>query len=154
MTHAKNHNHYWPTPSPTTQTPDPQPNHKPRPTTQTLNPTKKKERRKREKRWCLGLNREERREKREERREKGAKKEEREKNWRTELVEREISGWNKIYIYIFLEYCYSTILTLELYCSTIAKKFAIVGFTIFWCTHFWAMKYQKGLRYGINILQC
>ena len=32
---------------------------------------------------------------------------------------------NKICIYV-LEYCYSTILTLELYCSTIAKKFAIV----------------------------
>ena len=37
---------------------------------------------------------------------------------------------NKIYIFI-LELCYSTILKLELYCSTIAKKFAIVGFTIF-----------------------
>ena len=91
--------------------------------------------------------------------EKRAKKEEREKNWSTELVEREISEWNKIYIY-FLEYCYSTmlnystILTLELYCSTIAKKFAILGFTVFWCTRFWAMKCQKCLRYGISILQC
>ena len=43
-------------------------------------------------------------------------------------------GIKNIYIYIyffFLEYCYSTILKLELYCSTIAKNFAIVGFTIF-----------------------
>ena len=30
----------------------------------------------------------------------------------------------------FLEYCYSTILSLELYCNTIAKKFAIVGYDI------------------------
>ena len=36
---------------------------------------------------------------------------------------------NKICIYV-LEYCYSKILKLELYYSTIAKKFAIVGFTI------------------------
>ena len=38
-------------------------------------------------------------------------------------------GWNKIYIF-FLELCYSTILKLELYCSTIAKNFVIVRFTI------------------------
>ena len=39
---------------------------------------------------------------------------------------------NNIYIDIYiLEYYYSTILTLELYCSTIANRFAIVGFTIF-----------------------
>ena len=47
-----------------------------------------------------------------------------------------VTFWNKIYIYIyiyifFLEYCHSTILKLELYCSTIAKIFAIMGFTIF-----------------------
>ena len=37
-----------------------------------------------------------------------------------------------IYIYIYiLELCYSIILKLELYYSTIAKKFAIVGFTVF-----------------------
>ena len=29
--------------------------------------------------------------------------------------------------FFFLEYCYSTILSLELYCNTIAKKFAIDG---------------------------
>ena len=68
----------------------------------------------------------------EERREKRAEKEEREKNRSTELVERNFVGGIKyIYIYIFfLEYCYSTILTLELYCNSIAKNFAIVGFTI------------------------
>ena len=38
-------------------------------------------------------------------------------------------GWNKIFFF-FLEYCYSTILKLELYYSTIAKNFAIVGSTI------------------------
>ena len=65
-----------------------------------------------------------------------------------------ITFWNNIYIYIYLEYCHSTILKLELYCSTIAKFFAIMGFTIFWCKRFWAMKCQKVLRYGISILQC
>ena len=34
------------------------------------------------------------------------------------------------FFFFFLEYCYSTILSLELYRSTIAKKFAIVGFGI------------------------
>ena len=38
-------------------------------------------------------------------------------------------GWNKIF-FSFLEYCYSTILKLELYYSTIAKNFAIVRYTI------------------------
>ena len=33
-------------------------------------------------------------------------------------------------IFFFLTFCYSTILSVELYCSTIAKKFAIVSFTI------------------------
>ena len=55
-----------------------------------------------------------------------------------QTMKREISGgkkgWNKInkyiYIYIFLELCYSIILKLELYCSTIVKNFAIVRFTI------------------------
>ena len=36
--------------------------------------------------------------------------------------------WNKI-SYIFLEYYYSAILKLELHCSSITKKFAIVGFS-------------------------
>ena len=36
--------------------------------------------------------------------------------------------WNKknIYIYIFLQYCYSV----ELHCSSITKKFTILGFCI------------------------
>ena len=58
------------------------------------------------------------------------------------------------YIYIYIAYCYSTILSLELYCSTIAKIFAIVRYTIFWCKCFLTMKCQKGLRYDISILQC
>ena len=72
----------------------------------------------------------------------------------------DISKWNRGqkkwdgWSILFLEYYYSTILTLELYCSTIAKKFAIVGFIIFWCIHFLAMKCQKDLRYDISILQC
>ena len=33
--------------------------------------------------------------------------------------------------FFFLEYCYSTILSLELYCNTIAKIFTIVRYTIF-----------------------
>ena len=37
--------------------------------------------------------------------------------------------WNKIYFF-FLELCYSTILKLELYCSTIVKFFTIVVFSI------------------------
>ena len=52
---------------------------------------------------------------------------------RTECVdEREVSGENTIkYIYIFFyNTCYSAILCLELYCSSIAKKFAILLFTI------------------------
>ena len=35
-------------------------------------------------------------------------------------------GWNNFFFF-FLEYCYSTILKLELYCSTIAKKFCNSG---------------------------
>ena len=68
--------------------------------------------------------------KREERREQRKKREKRTKipnQWR----EKFLGGIKYIYIYIYLEYCYSTILTLELYCSIIAKKFAIVGFAIF-----------------------
>ena len=59
-------------------------------------------------------------------------KQRRKREKKTEVGERNFGGGLKyIYIYIFLEYCYSTILSLELYCSTIAKNFAIVGFTIF-----------------------
>ena len=60
---------------------------------------------------------------------------------------------NKILL-LFLEYCYNTILTLELYCSSIAKKFAIVVFTIFWCKAFWGLKCQIVFRFDISILQC
>ena len=42
---------------------------------------------------------------------------------------------NKIYIF-FLELCYSIILKLELYCSTIVKNFTIVVFTILRYRHF------------------
>ena len=72
---------------------------------------------------------------REERADGETEKEEREENWNNEMEEREILKVNKICIY-FLEYYYSTILTLELYCNTIAKKFVIVGFAFFWCKAF------------------
>ena len=64
----------------------------------------------------------------------------------------DISKWNRWlkkwdgWSILFLEYYYSIILTLELYCSTIAN----LGFTIFWCTRFLAMKCQKCLRYDIR----
>ena len=35
-----------------------------------------------------------------------------------------------IKFFFFLTFCYSTILSVELYCSTIAKNFAIVRFSI------------------------
>ena len=55
------------------------------------------------------------------------------------------------FFFFFLELCYNIILKLELYCSTIAKFFAIVRFTILWCRHFWAMKYQKTLKYMVLV---
>ena len=39
-------------------------------------------------------------------------------------------GLIKIYIYFFLQLCYSTILKIELYCSTIVKFFTISMFSI------------------------
>ena len=61
-------------------------------------------------------------------------KQRRKREKRTEVGERNFGGgiiYIYIYFFFFLEYCYNTILSLELYCSTIAKNFAIVGFTIF-----------------------
>ena len=60
-------------------------------------------------------------------------KQRRKREKRTEIMRQrreKFQGEKVNKIYIFLEYCYSTILTLELYCSTIAKNFAIVGYTI------------------------
>ena len=48
-------------------------------------------------------------------------------------------------IIIILQYCYSAILHVELHCSTIVKKIAILGFDIPWC---WV------LIFGICISQC
>ena len=39
-------------------------------------------------------------------------------------------GLIKIYIFFFLQLCYSTILKIELYCSTIVKFFTISVFSI------------------------
>ena len=69
--------------------------------------------------------------------------EEREKNRKNERDEiefsGEIGGVKNIYIYIFFFFCNivnSAILCLELYCSNIAKKFAIPLFTIPQCKSF------------------
>ena len=85
------------------------------PTTQTPDPTEKEERRD-----GIWVRREERAEMEKQRREGRERKE-------LKLERKNRRGINYIYI---LTYCYSTILSLELYCSTIAKFFAIVGFTI------------------------
>ena len=47
-----------------------------------------------------------------------------------EMRDRDERVRDKFFFFFFLEYCYSTILSLELYCNTIAKKFAIVGYDI------------------------
>ena len=59
-----------------------------------------------------------------EERTKQMEKQKRKREKRTEVPRQwreKFRGWNKIYIY-FLEFCYSTILTLELYCSTNTKN--------------------------------
>ena len=45
---------------------------------------------------------------------------------------REDSWENKI-LFLVLQLCYSTILKVELHCSSIAKNFAILEFRILWC---------------------
>ena len=56
---------------------------------------------------------------------------EREENRKNERDEREISGEIGVkYNFFFCNNVNSTILCLELYCSSIAKKFAILPFTI------------------------
>ena len=119
----------------TTQTPDPQPNH---------NPNTGPNREGRERRDGVWVRREERAEMEKQRREGRERKE-------LKLERKNRRGIKYIYI---LTYCYSTILSLELYCSIIAKIFAIVRFTIVWCKCFWTLKCQKCLKYSISILQC
>ena len=68
-------------------------------------------------------------------------------DWRRE------NWWNKKLIFS-LELCYSAILKVELHCSSIAKKFAILGFSIPWCRAFWSLKCQISLTFGISIPQC
>ena len=75
------------------------------------------------------------------------------KKW--EGWERNFGGNRRSKIFFF--FCNtmnSTILCLELYCSSIAKKFAILPFTIPWCKSFLGLKCQNFLRYGISIPQC
>ena len=67
---------------------------------------------------------------RRERMRKRERKTERENN-RNNEGEREILGENKIKILLlFLEYCYSAILKIELHCSKYCKKIAILAFSI------------------------
>ena len=52
-------------------------------------------------------------------------------------------NWNRrsIILFFLCNSVNSTILCLELYCSSIAKKFAILLFTISWCNSFLGVKY-------------
>ena len=59
----------------------------------------------------------------------------RDERWETE--ERE---WDKILLF-FYNICYSAILCLELHCNSIAKKFAILTFSILQCRWFWGLKF-------------
>ena len=98
--------------------------------------------------WCLGLKRGESRWERE--------KEKREENINNEREEREIprkSSLKYIYIYI-LQYCYNAILPLELHCSSIAKKFAILGFCNSKCWVLWGLKCQILFTFDICNPQC
>ena len=72
----------------------------------------------------------------------------RDERWETEKRES-----NKILL-LFYNTCYSAILNIELHCSSIAKKFVILLFSILQCIWFWGLKFQISLRYGISILQC
>ena len=65
-------------------------------------------------------------------------------DWRRE------NWWNKKLIFS-LELCHSAILKVELHCSSIAKKFAILEFSIPWCRAFWGLKCQISLIFGISI---
>ena len=66
-------------------------------------------------------------------------KKEREDNRNNEGGERNF-GRLKILL-LFLQYCYSAILKVELHCNGIVKKFAILAFNIPWCSTFWSLKY-------------
>ena len=60
-------------------------------------------------------------------------KERKKREKRTEIMsERRETFRGKLIkiLLLFLQYCYSAILKIELHCSSIAKKFAILGFSI------------------------
>ena len=145
------HNHADPQPPLTHNHADPQPTThnpqrtQPRPTTPFKLRAQPKTitREGRERRDGVWVRREERAEMEKQRREGRERKE----------LRKETVGIKYIYIY-FLTFCYSAILSVELYCSTIAKIFAIVRFSIVWCKCFWTLKCQKCLKYSISIFQC
>ena len=60
----------------------------------------------------------------------------REENRNNERDERKISGEKGIIIFFFvLQYCYNAIIPLELHCSNITKKFAILEFRVLDAEH-------------------
>ena len=86
--------------------------------------------------WCLGLNKGE---------SKRRNREGRERRFRGKKH-------NKILL-LFYNTVNNAILCLELYCSSIAKKFAILLFNIPQYRWFLGLKFQISLRFDINILQ-
>ena len=64
----------------------------------------------------------------------------REENRNNERDERKILGEKGIinFFFFFLQYCYNAIIPLELHCSSIAKKFAILEFRVLDVEHFGA----------------
>ena len=64
--------------------------------------------------------------------------------------ERESENVNTKILYV-LELCYNAILPLELHCSSIIKKFVVLGFCIPWCWALWGLKCQILLTFGICI---
>ena len=82
--------------------------------------------------------RDERESQRREMRDRGERESEmrdRDERWETEKRES-----NKILL-LFYNTCYSAILNIELHCSSIAKKFAILLFSILQCRWFWGLKF-------------
>ena len=69
---------------------------------------------------------------------------------RREMRDRGERELDKILLFIY-NTCYSAILCLELHCSSIAKKFAILLFSILQCRWFWDLKFQISLRFDISI---
>ena len=72
----------------------------------------------------------------------------RERKWESEWERERIKHCFWFYNYAK---CNSTV---ELHCSSIAKKFAILEFRILWCSDIWGCKCQILLTFGTSIPQC